>query len=146
MDRLTRERRSANMAAIRAKNTKPEIQVRKFLFGHGLRFRIHCDGLPGKPDIVLPGRRLAIFVHGCFWHGCKKCVDGTRLVKSNSSYWVDKLRRNKARDQRHRAALSRAGWKTFTIWECEVDDAKYLDLLLRKIKRLATPPHPKLST
>jgi DNA mismatch endonuclease (patch repair protein) len=124
------------MAAIRARNTKPEISVRKFLFRHGLRFRLHSKALPGKPDIVLPGRRLAIFVHGCFWHGCKRCVDGRRRVKSNSDYWLDKVRSNKARDRRHEKALSDVGWRTLTIWECEVENPKQLNLLLSKIQQL----------
>lgn len=129
MDTLSKARRSANMAAIRAKNTKPEVSVRKWLFQHGLRFRLHSAALPGKPDIVFPRKRVAVFVHGCFWHGCKKCVDGKRTVKSNSQYWMDKILRNIERDRRHRKALRDAGWKVLTIWECETS----VDSRLRKL-------------
>ncbi|WP_296739705.1 very short patch repair endonuclease [Mesorhizobium sp.] len=134
MDKLSVERRSRNMAAIRSKDTKPELIVRRFLFSRGLRYRIHDASLAGKPDIVLPGRRIAIFVHGCFWHGCTKCVDGQRRVKSNSAYWFAKVDTNRVRDHRHRRALVRDGWKCLTIWECEVKKISKLEALLRKIR------------
>jgi DNA mismatch endonuclease (patch repair protein) len=134
MDTISKARRSANMAAIKSKDTRPEVTVRRFLFRHGLRFRLHSKTLPGKPDIVLPGRRVAVFVHGCFWHGCKKCVDGTRAVRSNSTYWTNKVLGNRARDLRHKRALSQAGWRSLTIWECETQSETALFRLLRKIQ------------
>src|SRR5947209_19136927 len=129
MDRISPARRSANMAAIRATNTSPEMKVRSALFRAGLRYRLHDKTLPGRPDIVFRPRRLAVFVHGCFWHGCEKCVDGTRTVKSNSSYWTKKVRSNRERDQRHRAELLAAGWQVEDIWECEARDEKRLENL-----------------
>jgi DNA mismatch endonuclease (patch repair protein) len=135
MDKISTIRRRANMAAIRSKNTKPEMAVRRFLFQKGLRFRLHAKALPGKPDITLPSRRIAVFVHGCFWHGCQKCIDGKRKVKSNSEYWSEKILRNKQRDSRHKKALRRAGWKPLTIWECEVTVAGRLQALLKTITK-----------
>ena len=128
-----RDWRSANMAAIRSKDTKPEIMVRQFLFRSGLRFRLHAKKLPGKPDIIFPSRRVAVFVHGCFWHGCKKCIDGKRRVKSNSEYWLKKVAGNRARDSRHKRALREAGWKPLTIWECEVSRPTRLLALLEAV-------------
>jgi DNA mismatch endonuclease, patch repair protein len=133
MDTISEIRRSANMAAIRSKDTKPEIKVRRFLFRSGLRFRLHAKELPGKPDIVFPSRHVAIFVHGCFWHGCKKCIDGKRRVKSNSEYWLKKVAGNRARDSRHKKALREAGWKSLTIWECEVSRPPRLMALLEAV-------------
>src|SRR4051812_8962128 len=105
MDTISKPRRSANMAAIKAVNTTPEIKVRHALFAAGLRYRLHVNGLPGRPDIVLRRRQIAIFVHGCFWHGCARCIDGTRTVKSNRGYWLEKVRSNRERDARNKAAL-----------------------------------------
>ncbi len=136
VDTLSKERRSANMAAIRSKDTKPEVAVRKILFQNGVRYRLHPSKLPGKPDIVVPSVRLAIFVHGCFWHGCKKCVDGRRRVKSNTSYWSEKIGGNQARDKRNRRALSRAGWHILTIWECEIAKGRRLDAIISRVQRL----------
>lgn len=121
------------MAAIRSKNTRPEIVVRRFLFGAGLRFRLHAKALPGKPDIIFPSRRIAVFVHGCFWHGCTKCVDGKRRVKSNSKYWTEKVSGNRLRDTRNKRALRAEGWKCVTIWECEVSKPNRLRSLLETI-------------
>jgi DNA mismatch endonuclease (patch repair protein) len=133
MDKISTIRRHANMAAIRSKDTRPEIAVRQFLFKAGLRFRLHAKALPGKPDILFPSRRIALFVHGCFWHGCTKCIDGRRKVKSNSEYWSEKVLRNRLRDRRHKRALRTAGWKTLTIWECEVSNPDRLRGLLEAI-------------
>ncbi|QIP03940.1 very short patch repair endonuclease [Bradyrhizobium symbiodeficiens] len=130
MDTITAIRRSANMAAIRSKNTYPEIAVRRFLFAAGLRFRLHAKNLPGKPDIIFRSRRVVIFVHGCFWHGCTKCVDGKRRVKSNSKYWVEKVRGNRLRDAKHKRALRAEGWRCLTIWECEVSKPRKLRQIL----------------
>lgn len=136
MDKLTREARSWNMSRIRSVNTSPEIAVRRFLHGQGLRFRLHRRDLPGKPDIVLPGRGTCVFVHGCFWHGCPHCVDGTRKVKSNTAYWSAKIAGNRARDDRHRAALKAAGWAVYVIWACETLNEKRLTAFAAEIKAL----------
>jgi DNA mismatch endonuclease (patch repair protein) len=135
MDKISSNQRRANMAAIRSKDTQPELAVRKFLFRNGLRFRLHAKYLPGKPDIIFPSRKLAIFVHGCFWHGCKKCIDGKRMVKSNSDYWMSKVEGNRRRDSRNKRALRASGWNSLTIWECEVTTTKRLTILLDGIKR-----------
>jgi DNA mismatch endonuclease (patch repair protein) len=136
MDRLSPDRRSANMARIRSKDTAPEMAVRRFLHAAGLRYRLHRDRLPGKPDLVFPKWRICVFVHGCFWHGCRHCIDGTRRVKSNIDYWSGKVAENRARDARHKAALEEAGWTVFTIWECQVTTLAKLRNLAGRIRRV----------
>ena len=121
--------RSALMARIKTKNTAPELTVRRLIFSMGYRFRLHRSDLPGKPDIVLPGRRKAIFVHGCFWHahGCKI----GRSPKSNLNFWEPKLKRNAERDRRNTRTLHRQGWSVLTIWQCETRDNSALKTKLR---------------
>ncbi|MHB1217122.1 MAG: very short patch repair endonuclease [Alphaproteobacteria bacterium] len=138
MDKLTPEARSRNMSRIRSRDTSPELAVRRFLHGYGLRFRLYKKAMPGKPDLVFPSRHACVFVHGCFWHGCPHCIDGTRRVKSNTRYWSDKVRGNRARDERHYAALKKEGWVIFTVWECEISKADRLNALAEKIKALPT--------
>jgi DNA mismatch endonuclease (patch repair protein) len=115
------EKRSAVMARVKGKNTTPEMKVRKALTRLGARYRLHRKDLPGSPDIVLPGRRLAIFVHGCFWHG-HDCARGSRVPKANRDYWVAKVGRNRARDATSQAALAARGWRAEVIWECDLKD------------------------
>ncbi len=122
MDHVNAERRSEIMAAIRGKDTAPEVAVRRYLHRRGYRYRLHAKGLPGKPDLIFSGKRIALFVHGCFWHGCPKCRVGRRTVKSNTDYWSRKLARNQARDSFVKQALSTAGWNVLTIWACDVND------------------------
>jgi DNA mismatch endonuclease (patch repair protein) len=119
-DHLSPARRSKNMAAIKGRNTGPELAVRRMLHGMGYRFRLHRRDLPGKPDIVLPSRKLVVFVHGCFWHqhAAEQCK--ARPPKSNLGYWLPKLRRNVQRDEKHRRELAVLGWRTLTVWECEM--------------------------
>lgn len=136
MDKLTAAARSWNMSRIRSKDTGPELTVRRFLHRAGLRFRLHRSDLPGKPDLVFAKRRICLFVHGCFWHGCPHCIDGTRKVKSNTFYWSEKISNNRARDERHRAALTAAGWDVLVIWECEVGDEQKLSALANRIRTL----------
>ncbi len=119
------EKRSTVMRRVKAKDTSPELKVRKALTALGARYRLHRKDLPGSPDIVLPGRRLALFVHGCFWHG-HDCARGARVPKANRDYWVAKVDRNRARDVRTREALVAAGWRVETIWECDLKDAEAL--------------------
>jgi len=107
------------MTRIRSKNTKPEMLLRANLFKKGLRYRLHKRELPGKPDIVFVSKRLAVFIHGCFWHQHVACVDG-RVPKSNVDYWESKLRRNIERDVTHMRDLARMGWNTMVVWECEI--------------------------
>lgn len=123
------ETRSAVMRRVRARDTGPELKVRRALTRLGARYRLHRKDLPGTPDIVMPGRRLAIFVHGCFWHG-HDCARGARVPQQNRDYWVAKVARNVARDARDRAALAELGWRVETVWECELKDAAGLEARL----------------
>lgn len=116
---MTSEQRSRCMAAIKGKDTKPEMIVRKYLFSRGLRFRVQVRKLPGKPDIVLPKYKTAIFVNGCFWHGHEGCKY-FRLPKSNVEFWEEKIERNVARDVRNEAELKALGWRVIWVWECEI--------------------------
>lgn len=120
-DIVTPEKRSRMMAGILGKDTRPEMLVRRALFAEGFRFRLHRSDLPGGPDIVLPGRKVAIFVHGCFWHrhaGCRFA----KLPSSNTDFWRNKLDGNVARDSRAVEALCSAGWRVLTVWECATRD------------------------
>jgi DNA mismatch endonuclease (patch repair protein) len=120
-DVYSAEKRSAVMRRVKGRDTTPELKVRRLLTGLGARYRLHRKDLPGKPDIVMAGRRLVIFVHGCFWHG-HDCARGARVPKTNRDYWLGKVGRNRARDGESRAALEAGGWRVETIWECEMKD------------------------
>lgn len=131
------EQRSAVMRAVRSSNTTPEIAVRRAAHALGLRFRLHRPDLPGKPDLVFPGRKAALFVHGCFWHG-HQCVRGARTPATNRDYWLAKIARNMTRDKASVAALKKLGWSAHIIWECETRDPARLErLIVRKLKRKA---------
>ncbi len=119
-DRITAAQRSALMAKIRGRDTRPEMAVRSLLHGAGFRFRLHAKDLPGRPDLVLPKHRAVVFVHGCFWHRHARCRDGRSMPASNRSYWVPKFERNLARDRRVKQALRRRGWRVITVWECQI--------------------------
>lgn len=121
----TRQQRSRNMAAIRNRDTKPEMRVRSLLHSLGYRFRLHRKDLPGKPDIVLPKHRCVIFVHGCFWH-CHDCRWGAVTPKTRSEFWAAKRSGNVTRDHQNYAALTKAGWRVITVWECATRDRKRL--------------------
>lgn len=136
MDFLTPEDRSFAMSRVRSADTTPEMVVRKAIWRRGRRFRLHPRELPGRPDIVLPRFRLAIFVHGCFWHrhaGCRKAT----TPKSNVSFWMEKFAANVARDRRKESELIRLGWRVATIWECETSPAFALETVLDRIIPLA---------
>lgn len=119
-DVFSPEKRSAVMRAVKSKDTKPEIAVRKALFALGYRYRLNVKDLPGKPDLVFPKYRAVIFVHGCFWHG-HDCKRGARTPKTNTAYWTSKIARNKARDKNNAAALRKLGWRVITLWACKLD-------------------------
>lgn len=119
MDILSKAQRHRNMSAIRSKNTKPELLVRKFLFSKGYRYRVNKAGLPGKPDIVLRKYRTCIFIHGCFWHGHEGCKY-FRVPKTNTEFWQKKIEHNHERDLRDREKLKEIGWHTIVIWECQL--------------------------
>ncbi|MEX2451693.1 MAG: very short patch repair endonuclease [Rhodospirillales bacterium] len=121
MDRISSEARSATMRAIRSKGMKPEMAVRRLVHAMGYRYRLHRHDMPGRPDLVFPSRNKVIFVHGCFWHqhddpNCKIA----HTPKSNQSYWLPKLKRNKTRDKQHQIKLREMGWDVLVIWECEL--------------------------
>lgn len=124
------------MAKIRSVDTKPEVRLRSLLHRAGYRFRLHVRHLPGKPDLVFPGRRKIVFVNGCFWHG-HSCSIGSRLPKSNTDFWAQKRARNQERDTKQHAQLAELGWDVFTVWECEV--AKDAPLSPALIKFLGPP-------
>ncbi|ACM19073.1 DNA G:T-mismatch repair endonuclease Vsr [Geotalea daltonii FRC-32] len=128
-DVFTSEKRSEIMRQVHGKNTSPEKAVRSMLHRMGFRFRIHRADLPGCPDIVLPARRKVIFVHGCFWHG-HTCPRGSRIPKTNQTYWQTKIERNRKRDILDKKALSAQGWSVLVIWECELKDSDKLGDML----------------
>lgn len=131
-DVLTSEQRSRCMAAVKGKDTKPEMIVRKYLFSRGLRFRVQVRKLPGTPDIVLPKYKTVIFVNGCFWHGHEGCKY-FRLPKSNVEFWKEKIERNIERDKESELALLDLGWKVIRVWECELRDKSNRENTLNKI-------------
>ena len=119
----SKEIRSKNMAAIKAKNTKPEMLVRRFLHANGYRYKLHDKSLPGKPDIVLPKYKTVIFVHGCYWHGHENCKYFV-VPKTRTQWWLNKINGNIANDAKAAKALKKEGWKVITVWECQLKPAK----------------------
>src|SRR5688500_18711370 len=117
-DRVSGAKRSAMMARVRGKNTKPELAVRRAVHAAGFRFRLHRRDLPGTPDLVLPSLRTVVFVHGCFWHGhgCRKSA----RPATNQAFWNAKLERNLARDRANMESLQRLGWRVLIVWECSL--------------------------
>jgi DNA mismatch endonuclease (patch repair protein) len=137
MDKLSPERRSANMARIRSQNTSPELSLRKLIHGLGYRFRLHRNDLPGRPDLVFPSRKKVIFVHGCFWHQHTECREG-RVPGSRLEYWGPKLRRNRERDALAQSSLRQQGWQYLVVWECELKD---IAAVLKSVKRFLGTAH-----
>ena len=119
------------MGRISSQNTRPEMRVRSTLHRMGYRFRLHRKNLPGKPDIVLPKWGIAVFVHGCFWHGHKDCCEG-HIPKSNARYWGPKLAKNKQRDIENVKKLRESGWKCVIVWECQTENLSKLEERLRE--------------
>lgn len=132
-DVLSKEQRKKCMSRVKSKDTKPEVLVRSFLFSHGFRFRLHRKDLPGKPDIVLPKYKTAIFINGCFWHGHSDCRYAKRPL-TNAEFWQDKINSNIIRDSENLSKLQRMGWRTYTIWQCELK-AKHRETTLRNLSR-----------
>src|SRR5581483_6584003 len=122
------------MRRIRSKDTAPEMIVRRLVHSLGYRFRLHRKDLPGRPDLVFPARRKAIFVHGCFWHQHIACIDG-RTPKSRSEYWAAKLQANRIRDEKSLVALGHLGWRSLVLWECEVQNESYVNRIKEEVKR-----------
>jgi DNA mismatch endonuclease (patch repair protein) len=134
-DKFDKKTRSRVMAAIKNKNTKPEVNIRKALFAKGFRYRIHNKKLPGCPDLVFSKYKAVIFIHGCFWHN-HDCKLG-KLPSTNLDFWKEKLEKNKERDLRNIVELKNMGWKVKVIWLCQIEDKKRLksnDALLEIIK------------
>lgn len=127
------EARSRIMRAVRSKNTKPEIVIRKYLFSEGYRYRLHYKGLPGKPDIVLPKFKKIILVNGCFWHQHQRKSCRASLPASNLSYWVPKLKRNKLRDTENLLSLRKLKWDVLVIWECDLRQSE--QRIFKRIKK-----------
>ena len=141
MDKLTPQQRHKAMAAIRGKNTKPELIVRKGLWCRGFRYRINHKRLPGHPDLVLRKYRTCIFVNGCFWHGHEGC---SRLPETNREFWEAKIRRNQERDIEEQKRLAEMGWHCITVWECELKPAvreKTLESLAFTLNRIFLQDH-----
>lgn len=136
-DPLTPAARSALMACIRDRDTAPELHLRRLLHGMGYRFRLCRADLPGRPDIVLPGRRKVIFVHGCFWHRHEGCPQAG-MPRVRAAFWRAKFAANRARDRRARRALNRAGWGVAVVWECRLRRAE--GQVLRRLARFLGPP------
>lgn len=122
---MTRGERSRIMAAVKSKDTRPEMVVRRLVHTMGYRYRLHVRSLPGTPDLVFPRLRSVILVHGCFWHA-HQCQRGRRMPATNREYWLRKRRRNAARDRRTSKTLIAMGWRVLTIWECQLKDAANL--------------------
>ncbi|MFN3878068.1 MAG: very short patch repair endonuclease [Brevundimonas sp.] len=130
MDKIDPIRRSANMARIKGRNTAPELAVRRIAHGMGLRFRLHRSDLPGKPDIVFPRHRLALFVNGCFWHrhvGCRKATTPT----TRPEFWDAKFRATVDRDARQHAELQQTGWRVLVLWECQISQRPIVENAIR---------------
>lgn len=118
-DVFSPEKRSAVMRRVKGRDTTPELAVRRILRAAGVGYRLGGAGLPGRPDLVMKGRKVAVFVHGCFWHG-HDCARGARKPKANAAYWTAKIDRNRARDVRVQQELAQAGWRVLTVWECDL--------------------------
>ena len=147
-DTMTAEQRHRCMSHIKGKGTKPELLVRRWLWGHGYRYRLNVKSVPGKPDIVLRPYRTAIFVNGCFWHGhnvrMRECGNALmreyvensaccKIPQTNRSFWVEKIRRNQERDQRNYATLQENGWQVIVVWECQLKPQR-LERTMREVE------------
>lgn len=132
-DVFTPEKRSAVMRRVKSRDTGPELAVRRILRAAGIGYRLGGCGLPGRPDVVMKGRRVALFVHGCFWHG-HDCPRGARQPKANADYWQTKIKRNRERDARNEAALVEAGWRVLTVWDCEMRTPDFGTRLVASIR------------
>ncbi len=142
-DVLTPAQRHLNMSRIRGKDTKPEMLVRQYLHSRGLRYRLHVKSLPGKPDMVFPGLRTVVFIHGCFWHqheGCRYFV----VPKTRTDFWMEKIGRNVANDKRQQEELKNQGWRVLVVWECELRPSHRERTLERLFYSLTAPESDEL--
>jgi DNA mismatch endonuclease (patch repair protein) len=136
-DVFTPEQRSAVMRRVKGRDTKPELAVRRVLRAAGIGYRLGGAGLAGRPDVVMKGRRVALFVHGCFWHG-HDCPRGSRKPKANAAYWSDKIARNRVRDAANEAALVDQGWRVVVVWECAIRTEGFAERLVAEVRQAAT--------
>ncbi len=127
-------KRSAIMRAVKSRDTSPELAVRALLRRFAPHYRLHRKDVPGNPDIAYIGKKRAIFVHGCFWHG-HDCARGARMPKANADYWRAKIARNRARDEANASRLAALGWRAMIVWECEIRDVEALEKRLREFLR-----------
>ncbi len=144
-DVTTPEQRHRCMAAVKGKDTRPEIIVRRYLFSKGLRYRVNNRKLPGSPDIVLKKYKTAVFVDGCFWHGHEGCVF-FKMPKSNQDYWERKISHNRARDISNTFVLQKMGWRVIRVWECDVVSSSKRSSTLESIYNqiMGEVPLPKI--
>lgn len=136
-DVFSPEKRSAVMRRVKGRDTSPELAVRRILRTAGIGYRLGGAGLPGRPDVVMKGRRAVVLVHGCFWHG-HDCPRGARQPKANADYWIAKIDRNRTRDLANAQALQAAGWRVITIWECAMKAPDFPERLLTAVCDQAT--------
>ena len=132
-DIFTPEKRSAVMRRVKGRDTAPEWKVRRMLRAAGIGYRLGGCGLPGRPDVVMKGRRIAVFVHGCFWHG-HDCPRGARRPQANADYWIAKIGRNRTRDAVNAARLAQDDWAVVTVWECALRAADFDDRLIAAVR------------
>lgn len=142
MDKVTQQQRSRNMAAVRGRDTVPELLVRSSLHRLGLRFRVHDTSLPGSPDVVLKRHGAVVLVHGCFWHG-HDCPRG-QPPTTREEFWLPKLARNRARDKQQVHSLRALGWRVLVVWECEAKDETRLNRRLRRWFRIVKSLAPRV--
>ena len=140
VDTRTPEQRSALMRRIRGKDTKPEMIVRRLVYGMGFRYRLHDPKLPGRPDLAFPGLKKIVFVHGCFWHG-HRCRYG-KLPKSRIDFWAAKIEANRRRDRSNHALLKKQGWAVLVIWQCKTRRIDQMEALRQRLDKFLSD-HPK---
>lgn len=139
VDVLTEKQRHYCMSRIQGRDTRPEMVVRKLVFAMGYRYRLHVKKLPGKPDLVFPGRRKVIFVHGCFWHR-HRCKYGRPIPQTRREFWEEKLKKNKDRDAVNIRKLRKLGWGVLVVWECETRDKTRIAKLISKVQAYLGQP------
>ena len=132
-DVFSPEKRSAVMRRVKGRDTSPELAVRRILRAAGIGYRLGGMALPGRPDVVMKGRKVALFVHGCFWHG-HDCARGSRQPKTNADYWIAKIDRNRARDTAAVTALAGSGWRVVVVWECEMKQPDFAARLVAGVR------------
>lgn len=142
MDRIDSQTRSRIMSRIKGRDTKPELAVRRYLHSRGLRYKLHDGTLPGRPDMVFKSRKVAVFIHGCFWHAHSGCPKA-HIPESRREYWQNKLQKNVIRDSRSIRQLRAMGWHVFVIWECQIAERRLSQLYRQIVKLIPLAPIPR---